>query len=120
MSVALRRCPTPDRSGLGLLLTGLAVLLERGGPAAVAVERLADTLRVAIGARDEARAQASQALASATLLALLPFLFAVLVALADPDAARLYLHTWTGAFCGAAATVATAGSWWWIDRWISV
>ncbi len=71
--MALRRCRAPERSSLALLMTGLAVLLEHGGPAAVAVERLGDTIRSGIGARAEARAQAGQVLASATLLAVLPF-----------------------------------------------
>ncbi len=115
MPVALARVDTADLASLDLLVAALVVLLRNGGPVAVALDRIGETLRAGIGARDEAAAQSGQAVASAGLLSVLPFAFAGVVALVEPNIADFYLSTWAGAGCLLAAGAASTVSWFWID-----
>ncbi len=116
LTSALRRVDADGLVSLGLLVTALRVLIANGGPAAVSIERVSEALRAGASARAELAAQSGQATASAVLLAALPFLFAVVVAMIEPAAATLYLSTWIGAACVCGAGLLSAAGWWWIDR----
>lgn len=106
----------PDRSGVTLLVRTLLVLVQRGGPALPALERLDDTLRSARWVEQETAAQASQATASALALAALPGLFVAVLALLDTDLARFYAYHPLGAACLALAALLAYSGWWWMHR----
>lgn len=111
--------PGGSGSDVALLIRTLLVLVQRGGPALPALERLDDTLRSARWVEQETAAQASQATASALALASLPALFVVVLGLLDADLARFYAFHPLGAVClGGSALLAYAG-WWWMQRIIA-
>ncbi len=99
-----------------LMAVTLAALADRGAPAAAALGRLRLTLMGAVEARARARAQAGQARASAALLAGAPALFALVIAVADPDVGRLYLYQPIGTVCVTVALVFTYAGWRWMSR----
>lgn len=99
-----------------LFAATLAALADRGGPAVPALQRLRLTLMGSVEARSRARIQAGQAQASATVLAGAPALFALVVALADPDVGRFYLREPLGAGCVAVALALSFGGWQWMNR----
>ena len=99
-----------------LLAATSAVLLVTGGRGALALDRLADTLRGQNRAAEDAAAQAGQATASAAVLGVLPLLFAVVLGVVDDDARALYLTTWLGAGCLLVAIALTALCWTIFDR----
>ncbi len=115
LPAALGRAEADGLVSLELPMASLRLLLMNGRPAAVSVDRVADTLRAGVGSRDEAAASAGQATASAALLAALPMVFATIVAAAEPSVAVFYATTWTGAACLACAVLLSSLSWWWID-----
>ena len=102
-----------------LLVRTLLVLVQRGGPALPALERLDDILRSARWVEQETAAQASQATASALALAVLPALFVVVLALLDDDLARFYAFHPMGAVCLAGAALLAYAGWWWMHRTIA-
>lgn len=106
----------PDRSGATLLVRTLLVLVQRGGPALPALERLDDTLRSARWVEQEAAAQASQATASALALAVLPGLFVAVLAVLDADLARFYAFHPLGATCLTLSALLAYTGWWWMQR----
>lgn len=95
-----------------LVATTVAVLAARGGAALPSLERLSDTLRSADAATAEARAQAGQATASATVLAVLPGVFALVLAAADARLRTFYLVEPLGALCLAASVALSHLGWW--------
>jgi len=111
--------PVDDGSGTGLLVRTLFVLVQRGGPALPALERLDDTLRTARAVRQETAAQAGQATASALALAALPALFVAVLALLDADLARFYAFHPLGAACLAGSGALAYAGWWWMHRIVS-
>ncbi len=112
LSQAETRCSETVR----LLAASLAVLSKSGGPVAPALERLADTLRARRGATVEATTQASQAVASAVLLAVLPIVFVLFLVAAEPDARTFYLSEVAGGLCVAAMLLCLLGGWFWTER----
>ncbi len=106
----------PDRSGVTLLIRTLLVLVQRGGPALPALERLDDTLRSARWVEQETAAQAGQATASALALAALPGLFVTVLALLDADLARFYAFHPLGAACLTLSALLAYAGWWWMHR----
>ncbi|MEZ5229114.1 MAG: type II secretion system F family protein [Acidimicrobiales bacterium] len=116
LGAALRRADVVGLPSLALLATSLRLMLANGGPVALSLDRVGETLRAGVAARDDAAAHAGQATASADLLTLLPVVFTAVVAAIEPAAAQLYLRSWTGAGCLAVAGLLSAASWWWIDR----
>ncbi len=105
-----------DRPGmLGLTAVTLQVLLHHGGPAAPALQRLADTLRAQHGARRRRRAEAAQARASAQLVAVVPIVFVAVACLVDPELAAFYFRSFLGGLCLGGAVACAAAGWWWID-----
>lgn len=99
-----------------LFAATLAALVDRGGPAVPALQRLRLTLMGAVEARSRAEAQAGQARASAALLAGAPALFAIVVAVADSEVAHFYLREPAGGLCVTAALLLSLGGWRWMNR----
>ena len=99
-----------------LLATSIDVLTSGGGPAARALERVADTLRERLAADADSETQAQQAMASAALLSLLPALFATLNAIVEPTLRVFYLRSVVGCACVVSATLLTWFGWLWIER----
>jgi Flp pilus assembly protein TadB len=108
--------PLQGDAGLGLTLLTLMVLVQRGGPALPALERLDDTLRSVEWVQAETRVQASQATASALALAGLPALFVVALAALDHGLARFYGFEALGAFCLVGSGLLSYAGWWWMHR----
>ena len=101
---------------LRLLAIAVVVLVESGGPAGPAIERLSETLRARQAGLDEVRTQASQATASAAVLAGLPLVFALLLAGADHRIARFYFSSLLGAACIVGSMLLVAVGWTWIQK----
>ncbi len=115
LEVALRRLQTTVES-LRLFTVAITVLVESGGPVSVAIDRLADTLRARQAALDETRTQASQATASAAVLAGLPLVFGSLLAIADHRIASFYAQSFLGAVCLVGALGLVGIGWAWMDH----
>jgi Flp pilus assembly protein TadB len=121
LEVALERMLQADQGkqttpALRLLAIAVVVLVEAGGPAGPAIERLSETLRARQAGLDETRTQASQATASAVVLAGLPLMFALLLAGADHRIARFYFSSMLGAVCVVGSLVLVAAGWTWIQK----
>ena len=101
----------------GLLRAALLAVELSGGAGAAAVERLADRLRLGAGAEAAARAQSGQQLASASLMAALPPVIALLYALSDRRAAEFYTKSFAGALLVISSMALSGLSWLWM-RWI--
>lgn len=99
-----------------LFAATLAALVDRGGPAVAALQRLRLTLIGAVEAGSRAESQAGQAQASAALLAGAPALFALVVALADTDVGHFYLREPLGGLCVTAALLLSYSGWRWMSR----
>lgn len=111
----------PDgQSAFELLAVGVLVLLQNGGPATPAMQRLEETLRARQAAREEAAAQAAQATASAAVLAALPALFATLLMFANDKLASFYLHSVPGLVCVVGAALLVGAGWAWMQKMVWV
>jgi tight adherence protein B len=104
--------------GPTVALAGAALALgaEAGGGVARAVDGVAATIRDRHLVAAEARALATQARASAVLLAVAPVLFAALVGVADPAAARFLLTTPLGVACLVLGLALDAVGLFWMAR----
>ncbi len=107
-----------DLVELSLLATSVGVLVAHGGPVAPAIERLGELVRSIEVARLDAQSHASQATASAVVMAALPVVFAVVVALIDRRMAAFYVQSTLGAVCVVIAAGLAAMGWLWMDRLI--
>lgn len=85
----------------GLLADAVALAGRTGAGQAAALVRVARTLRERAALRDEVRAQAAQAIASAVLLVLAPIGFSAATVLVDPRVRRIVLGTPAGWGCVA-------------------
>lgn len=101
---------------VALTLSTLLILVQRGGPALPALERLSSTLHASAAVDQEVTAQTSQATASVLALAGMPLLFAAVVTVLDHRIARFYLREPLGAFCLIFAGSSSYLSWWWMQR----
>lgn len=118
---ALRRLLEGDgwaatNEGMRLLLVSMIVLVESGGTAVSAVDRLADTLRSRQASVEETQAQASQATASAYVLGGLPLIFGLVLCAANPAVATFYAFSYGGAACVVGSLLLVIAGWTWIDR----
>lgn len=100
---------------LRLLSIAILVLIEFGGPAAPAVDRLASTLRSQHAAVQSKRVQASHATASASLLGALPLVFGLILMATDEALANFYVFSPGGTVCVAGALLLVAAGWEWMD-----
>lgn len=112
------RATTPVLADDELVVTTLRVLAQRGGEALPSLERLSDTLRSAQAMEAEARAQAAQATASASVMAALPVVFLVALAVIDGRLRSFYLFHPLGAICLTSAVALTHLGWWLMERLI--
>ncbi len=104
---------------LRLFAVTVQVLALNGGPAVPALQRLRHTLIGIVHGSEQARAQSSQSLASAGLMAAAPAVVAFLVASVSEDAARFYLYDPYGAACVFVAVALSWLGWWWMQRNVS-
>jgi Flp pilus assembly protein TadB len=116
LEAALGRVRSGVPADVELVVNTLSVLVHRGGAALPSLERLSDTLRSAQWVNLEVRAQASQATASAAVLAALPALFVVGLVALDRRMAEFYLTDQAGMACLLAAATLSYVGWWWMDR----
>lgn len=114
----LLRSESKPSDELRLLSIAILVLVEFGGPAAPAIDRLASTLRSQHAAVQNKRVQASHATASASLLALLPLVFGLILMATDEALADFYVFSVGGAACVGGALLLVAAGWEWMDRMV--
>jgi len=101
--------PLADLAG-----AALALVIDAGGTGAEAIDRVAATVRDRQAIRLETQAQASQARASASVIAALPIGFFVLAVGADPAIAGFLFGTPLGVMCLAGGLVLEAVGMWWM------
>lgn len=101
LAEVLLRWGSAERASADVRLVVAALELSRqaGGATARAVDRVAVTLRERRELHAEARALATQARASAGVLAVAPLLFTALVATIEPGAAAVLITTPLGGAC---------------------
>ena len=109
------RSPTssPD---VRLVTAALDLSRQAGGATSRTVDRVAATLRERRELHAEARALATQARASAAVLAVAPLLFTALVATIEPSAASVLVATPIGLLCLAAGLALQAAGAAWMTR----
>ncbi len=110
---------TRERAGVrGVQLSAAAMTLagEAGGSIAQAIDGVADTLRAELAVHAEVRSLASQAQASALLIAVLPLVFGVVAGLADPTTLGFLTSTAVGRFCLVAGLGLDLGGFVWMHR----
>lgn len=103
---------------LSLLGTTAAVLAEHGGPVGPAIDRLSELIRSGQANDRAIRSQASQATASASVMAGLPVAFGSVLALIDGRLAVFYLRSPLGTACVAGCFGLVAFRWVWMDHLI--
>ena len=88
-----------DVREIALVAVALQIAADAGGSVALALDGVADTIRGQQHLRAEIDALASQAEASAVLIALLPLAFAAVAGAADPDTLAFLVSTPIGLIC---------------------
>jgi tight adherence protein B len=107
------RHASPD---VHLVAAALTLGAGAGGEVARAVDGVGATLRERHELRGEVRALATQARASAAVLAVAPLLFAVLVATLEPNAIAFLVTTPAGLGCLASGIGLEGLGMWWMAR----
>ncbi|HEX2701402.1 MAG TPA: type II secretion system F family protein [Acidimicrobiales bacterium] len=102
--------------GVVLVVAALCLAAETGGPAASAVDSVAATLRQRLAAEGETRALATQARASAVVMAIAPVAFCALSSLVDPRSSAFLLRTTAGLVLLAAGLALDAAGALWMAR----
>ena len=107
--------PGPDGPGsaVGLLAPVLVAAAELGGPAASALDRVADTLLARAAERAERRTSSAQARLSARVLTMMPFGVLGVLVLTEP-AIRDVVATPAGTACVVAGCALNGLGWWWM------
>ncbi|MGQ0520662.1 MAG: type II secretion system F family protein [Actinomycetota bacterium] len=101
------------QAGVRLVVAALCLGAETGGATARAVDAVAATLRQRLAAQAEARALATQARASAGVIAVAPLAFCALSTATDPRSAGFLLRTPTGlVLLSAGLALDAAGAVW--------
>lgn len=113
----LGRVDSTELPLLELTLVGLRLLCQHGGAAVTPIDRMSDVIRSHEELRAEADIAASQARASARLMALLPLVFGGLVAIVSSDVRHWYLESFLGA-CVVVLAAALAGMGWLWSQWL--
>lgn len=114
----LERWATAPRTSADVQLVAAALDLsaQAGGATARAVDRVAATVRERHELHAEAQALATQARASAAVLAVAPLLFTALVATIEPGAAAVLVTTPLGVACLVVGLGLEATGAWWMHR----
>ncbi len=95
------------------VVAGLCLALEAGGQQAAALENLASSLRERHSVTEEARVLATQARASAVVIAAAPVVFGTLLGMGDSRAVAFLFGSPGGLACLAAGLALDgAGAWW--------
>ena len=105
-----------DGDGVALAAAALALGAELGGTAARSLDGVADTLRDRNAVQREIRALSTQARASAAVIAIAPFAFSALVALADPSSVTFLFTSGFGVACLAIGIALDIVGAWWMRR----
>ena len=100
-------------SAVGLLTPVIVAAAELGGPAASALDRVADTLLARAAERAERRASSAQARLSARVLTLMPFGVLGVLVISEPSI-RDVLATPAGTACIVAGCALNGLGWWWM------
>lgn len=108
-----RTTPTAE---LSLFATTAAVLMEHGGPVGPAIDRVGELIRSSQANDGVIRSQASQAMASASVMAALPVVFGSTLALIDPRLADFYLRSPIGTVCVVICFGLVVTGWLWMDH----
>lgn len=99
--------------GVRLVVAALGLAAEMGGATAQAVDGVGDTLRQRLAAKAEARALATQARASAAVIAAAPLAFCALASASDRRTLTFVFRTTTGlALLTAGLALDVAGALW--------
>ena len=101
---------------VGLVVAALGLGAETGGAQAQAIDGVASTLRQRLAAQAEARALATQARASAAVIAVAPLAFCVLASAADRRTAEFLLGSPVGLACLVAGLALDAAGALWMAR----
>lgn len=101
---------------VALVAVALQIAADAGGSVARALDGVADTIRSRQHLRAEISALASQAEASAALIALLPLAFAAVAGAADPDTLTFLIATPFGLTCLAVGVVLDVVALLWMRR----
>ncbi len=101
LELVLRRWARERHRVKGVRLAGAAIVLaaQTGGSVAGAIDGVADTIRGELALEAEVRSLASQAQASALLVAVLPLGFGLIAGLADPQTLSYMTTTRIGLAC---------------------
>ncbi len=105
------RVPAVQLVGVALCMAAAA-----GGSVARAVDGVADTTRSELDVQAEVRALASQAQASALLVAALPLVFALVAGSTDPQTLTFLINTRLGVVCLVAGGALDIVGWFWMRR----
>jgi len=100
---------------VGLLVPVMIAAAELGGPAAGALDRVADTLLARAAEREERRTSSAQARLSARVMTTLPFGVLGVLVLSEP-AIRDALTTPAGAACVGVGCTLNGLGWWWMHH----
>lgn len=95
-----------------LAASALALAAATGGSAARAIDGVASTLRSRLAMADEVRALASQARASAVVIALAPVVFGALAGLTDRRILEFFLSPAGGVVLLLGIGLDAVGAWW--------
>lgn len=106
-------------AGVSLAATALKVAQQVGGSSARAIDGVAETLRESQRLRSEVEGLASQARASAALIAFLPLVFAMAAGATDPRTLQFLVGTPLGLGCLATALALDGLGVWWMRRIVS-
>jgi len=106
----------PKVRSIQIVAAALTLAATSGGTVASAIESVAETVRSELAIQAETSALASQAYASAVLVALLPVFFATVAAATDPGTVRFFLGSRVGLACLVLGTATDAAGWYWMRR----
>jgi tight adherence protein B len=109
----------PGDADTALTVQALSAAAHLGGPIAATLDEAAAVLRDRAAARDERRAQSSQARLSARILTIVPLAFAVWSAVASQRTRDVYTTTAAGGACALCGLGLNIVGWRWMKLIIS-
>ena len=99
-----------------MVAAAMVIAHTLGGGAAHTFDALASSLRARASARRESEVMAAQARASALVIGVAPFAFALVISAVDPSMARTVLQSSTGQLCLVAGVALELAGLGWIRR----
>lgn len=113
LAEALDANPDDAAGAVALLAPVMVAAAELGGPAAGALDRVADTLLARAAEREERRTSSAQARLSAQVLTTLPFGVLAVLVVSEPSI-RETLTTPAGMACVVVGSALNGLGWWWM------